>query len=384
VIVPKVLDRSWRVIPNLWGAVVAPPGMMKSPILQAITAPAARIEEQWRTDFDQARSAFATQQEQTELDLQVWKEQYKHAAKSSTRREAAPTRPDTTLCPPTQRRLILTDATFEKLHAILAENPTGILVIRDELTGWLAALDKRGREDERAFFLQAWNGDGPFTVDRIGRGSVHAPAICVSLLGNIQPARLHGYLSDVTQGGPTDDGLFQRFQVFVWPDPPTKWRLVDRPANQQAVDTAAAIFAALGNRSAAEPVCLSFATDAQRLFFDWWTDLEEKLRANAGLPPTLIGHLSKYRKLMPALAGLFELADRAANGEIVGECSISLDHTRQAAALPDEFDSARIVRYVNRKELVRPTGCSRTRPFVPPEVLPPSLQRPTGVSRANR
>jgi hypothetical protein len=79
----------------------------------------------------------------------------------------------------------LTDATFEKLHEILAQNPAGVLVIRDELTGWLAELDRLGRKGERAFFLQAWNGDSGFTVDRIGRGSIYVPAVCVSLLGNI-------------------------------------------------------------------------------------------------------------------------------------------------------------------------------------------------------
>ena len=65
-----------------------------------------------------------------------------------------------------------------------------------------------GREQERAFFLEAWNGDSPFTVNRIGRGSVHVPAACVSLFGNIQPSRLRSYLSDAITGGPGGDGLF--------------------------------------------------------------------------------------------------------------------------------------------------------------------------------
>ena len=51
------------------------------------------------------------------------------------------------------------DATTEKLHEILNENPAGVFVVRDELTGWLGELDKPGREGERAFYLQAWNGD---------------------------------------------------------------------------------------------------------------------------------------------------------------------------------------------------------------------------------
>ena len=36
---PKALDPGWVVTPNLWGAVIAPPGFMKSPVIQAITRP---------------------------------------------------------------------------------------------------------------------------------------------------------------------------------------------------------------------------------------------------------------------------------------------------------------------------------------------------------
>jgi hypothetical protein len=59
-----------------------------------------------------------------------------------------------------------------KLHQILIQNPAGVLVLRDELTGWLANLERPGREGERAFFLECWNGDGCFDIDRIARGTV--------------------------------------------------------------------------------------------------------------------------------------------------------------------------------------------------------------------
>jgi len=47
----------------------------------------------------------------------------------------------------------------------MSENPAGILVIRDELTGWWSTLDRAGREGERAFCLQAWNGDTAHTIE---------------------------------------------------------------------------------------------------------------------------------------------------------------------------------------------------------------------------
>ena len=329
-IFPKHEDTSWGVVPNLWGAIVAPPGMMKSPILRAVTLPLARIEEKWRAEFERASSDFGIEKEQAELRWQAWREEYKRAVKKG---EMAPVQPDRTLREPIQRRLVLTDCTFEKLHEILAQNPAGGLVVRDELTGWLSQLDRLGREGERAFFLQAWNGDGGFTVDRIGRGSIHVPAVCVSLFGNIQPARLRCYLSDALEGGPGDDGLIQRFQVLVWPDPPRGWQLVDRPASDIALQTAERVFFGLAELSADDPVRMFFAPDAQQLFFEWWAELEQNVRGDSGLAPPFVAHLAKYRSLMPSLAGLFELAYHAAAGNVFGaEIPISLEHAQRAAA----------------------------------------------------
>ncbi len=328
-IMPKVEDTGWRVVPNLWGAIIAPPGFMKSPMLSAITLPLRDIEDKWRAEHQSDRENFELEKEQAELRHQAWKEDFKRSIKL---RKEPPVQADQTPSQPTQRRLILTDATFEKLHEILAENPAGIFVVRDELTGWLSELDRVGREGERGFFLQSWNGDAGFTVDRIGRGSIHVPAVCVSLLGNIQPARLRWYLAQALEGGPSDDGLFQRFQIMVWPDPPRDWHLVDRPANQNALRTAEHVFSQLAELSSEEPLLMRFAPDAQELFFAWWADLEKKIRASVGVSPVLIAHLAKYRSLMPSLAGLFQLADSIAHKPVGGAHSITLEEARRAAA----------------------------------------------------
>jgi len=231
------------------------------------------------------------------------------------------------------------DATPEKLHEILSENSAGVMVLRDELTGWLADLEKPGRESERAFYLQAWNGDSGFTVDRIGRGSIHVPFVCVSFLGNIQPARLRGYLADALAGGPADDGLFQRFQLLVWPDAPVSWTLVDRRPDAHAEVMVEKVYRTLASLSADNPVCMRFADDAQELFYDWLTALEGKIRGRNRLPPVIVAHLSKYRSLVPSLAALFELADRAAAGDVPQETDISLDHTQQAVGFCDYLES---------------------------------------------
>ncbi|HWY78710.1 MAG TPA: DUF3987 domain-containing protein [Verrucomicrobiae bacterium] len=285
---PKVHDDSWQVVPNLWGAIVAPPGYMKSPILCAATLPLHHIEKLWRMEHDEQLAEYENEKELADLQYQAWREQYKLAAKKG---QPPPVQPDNTSTEPAERRLVLTDSTFEKLHEILSQNPAGVFMVRDELTGWLASLEKPGREDERAFFLQAWNGNGAFTVDRIGRGSIHVPEVCVSLFGNIQPARLRWYLADACDGGPNDDGLFQRFQITVWPDPPRHWQLVDRLPNNKALATVEKVYSALANLSADDPVRMRFGPETQGLFFQWLSELERKLRSDSGLAAPLVAHL---------------------------------------------------------------------------------------------
>ena len=45
IIQPKANDTGWVVVPNLWGGIIAPPGFMKSPVIQAATRPLNQIQD---------------------------------------------------------------------------------------------------------------------------------------------------------------------------------------------------------------------------------------------------------------------------------------------------------------------------------------------------
>ena len=118
--------------------------------------------------------------------------------------------------PPTLRRYKTNDATTEKLGELLRDNPAGLLVLRDELVGLIASWDREGREGDRAFMLESWNGDSSFDTDRIGRGSIPIPNLCLSVFGGLQPDKLTIYLEQ-TSHALANDGMLQRFQVLVFP-----------------------------------------------------------------------------------------------------------------------------------------------------------------------
>ena len=84
--------------------------------------------------------------------------------------------------------------------------------------------------------------DTGHTIDRIGRGTIHVEACCMSMLGGIQPGRLRSYLVDALEDGPSNDGLIQRFQLLVWPDTAPDWNYVDRAPDAASEQHAARVF----------------------------------------------------------------------------------------------------------------------------------------------
>ena len=225
---------------------------------------------------------------------------------------------------PLARRYVVNDATVEKLGELMQQNPWGTLSYRDELYGLLTGLDKPGQEGSRAFYLQSYDGNQGYTFDRIGRGTVHIPRVCLAMIGGIQPGRIQEYVRGAVAGGSADDGLLQRFGLAVWPDVAGKFVHVDQCPDITAKETAWAVFerlAALQPASDTEPVVWRFDDAAQALFVEWLVPFETEIRGDA-LHPAMVSHLSKYRKLIPALALVFALIDTPDSGGVIHETEL--------------------------------------------------------------
>lgn len=312
---PKRQD-DWLEVPNLWGAIIGKPGVMKSPALRESMRPLVKLEAKEREQFEAAYEEWKQGQELHKLKREAVKAKIVKAMKKGD--EVDPSELATELDEePKARRYVVNDCSVEALGEILQANPNGTLAYRDELVGLLKSLDKEGQEGARGFFLSAWSGTDSYTFDRIGRGlNNRIDACCLSLLGSIQPAVIGGYLRHtVATGG--GDGLLSRFQLMVWPDIGGEWRDVDRWPDSEARDKAYATFerldaldpAAIGAtlNDGAIPY-LRFDEEAAEIFGEWRATFERTLR-EGNEHPAIESHLSKYRKLVPALALLIHLAD---------------------------------------------------------------------------
>lgn len=357
---PKQQD-DWTVIANLWGGVIGRPSLLKTPALQEPLKRVEALEARARDAHQAAEREHAAELLLAEAGVKGAKGRIAKALKDgdTTLARALALEAGETPAAPVRRRYLTQDATVEKIGELLRDNPRGLLVYRDELVGFLRTLEKEGREGSRAFYLEAWNGTGSFTYDRIGRGTVEMPAACVSIIGAIQPGPLADYLRDAIAGGAGDDGLMQRFQLAVWPDAPHTWRNVDRWPDTDARRTARGVFERLdqidppsigAQQDEGDTVpWMRFAPDAQEEFDAWRAALEARLRSGE-LHPALEAHLAKYRSLAPSLALLIHLADAPACGPVpapallraLAWCEYLETHARRiyAPALAPDLDSA--------------------------------------------
>jgi hypothetical protein len=207
-------------------------------------------------------------------------------------------------------RLIVNDATVEKLGELLNENPNGLLLTRDELAGFLARIESEEYQSERAFYLEAFNGDGKYTYDRIGRGTIHIEHCTLSLIGGIQPTKL-APLVRAALGGTNNDGLVQRLQLPVWPDDIGSWSWIDRAPDLRARLAYEDTFKALHGLDPDDPdgpATLCFAPEAQADFRDWMIEMQTEARSGR-LSPILESHILKMPKPVAGLALIFELVE---------------------------------------------------------------------------
>lgn len=322
----------WTVVPNLWSVVVGRPGILKTPAVMQALAPLRKLEVEAARAHDDAlrlwEAECLVQNVEAGLRKKSVEKQLKGGASAAALAAelAAHGEPEK----PGRRRYLVNETTVEKLGEILSANPQGVLLFRDELSGFLRGMEREGREADRAFYLEAWNGDGRFTYDRIGRGTVDIEALAVSVLGCIQPGPLREYMRAASEGG--DDGFIQRFQLAVWPDVSAEWKHVDRWPDSEARGRAYEVFAQLAEMGPStigaeldrfDPdgciPFLRFAPAAQEAFNGWRADLEHRVRSGEE-HPAVESHLAKYRSLVPSLALIRHLADGM--GGPVGEVAV--------------------------------------------------------------
>lgn len=112
-------------------------------------------------------------------------------------------------------KIVIDDVTVKAMAEIAQHNPKGLLLFRDELSGWWSTFRQFGGE---ATWLKAF-GARPHTVNRSKEPPIRIPRLAISVIGGSQPDMVRSFIEAKTNGG------FASRWLYVSPEPVRGFRL---------------------------------------------------------------------------------------------------------------------------------------------------------------
>jgi hypothetical protein len=161
-----VAGASWCEPPILWCGLVGAPSAGKSPAIDAVHGLLQHAEDRMAFGFDELRRDYETRKFIAQAKREAWEEQ---AAKSVKAGCSPPSMPAEAVdpAPPVRPRIRVADTSTEKLAALAAALSRGLLLERDELSGWLGGFNRYGGGgSDRAFAIEMYGGRS-YRVDRV-------------------------------------------------------------------------------------------------------------------------------------------------------------------------------------------------------------------------
>jgi hypothetical protein len=144
------LKGGWEEGAGIYGVVIAAPGEKKTPATKVASEPVIKVQAELRTLYRSELEAYKNDEEGSTVEV------------------------------PHLERTLVEDTTVEALAGLLQTNPRGFISMRDELSGWVRAMDQYkpgGRGSDRQFWLAAWSSSF-IAIDRKGQAEplmVHRP-----------------------------------------------------------------------------------------------------------------------------------------------------------------------------------------------------------------
>jgi len=348
------LKRTWTEPAVIWGAIVGNSGTHKTPALDScevfLAAKEAEAEAKSRDEDADHQTAMALYAR----NLAVWKR--------SKTEEPPPWEPVAPVC----KRYTTTDSTVEALAVLFSVQPDGLLVTRDELSGWLGGIGeyKGGGGSDLGHWLSMWSAKS-ITFDRKtgAHKKIYIPRAAVSLIGGIQPATLRQAIGAEHMA----DGLCARLLLAMPPAAPIRWTdaIVDQEtemAMQGIFDRLLSLEHALDEHDKEKPFPIDLTPEAKLL----WIDYYNRHRAEGvELDDDLAAAWSKLEAYAARFALIFQLCDWAAgtaSEDCVDEKSVAAgielsdwfgNQAKRVYVLfvesPEDVEHRKLVEWIQRK-----------------------------------
>lgn len=206
------VKESWCEPSIFWAATVADPSQMKSPSYDLAVAPLWDMQHHMSSQFDCEWKRY-----RDELEEYNTKKYSKFKKGGSDDDGVKPVKP-------VNKKIVVSDITVEKLAQVLYENPHGVCLCREELSGWFKSFGqysgKGGGGADMSLWLQLF-GARRLQVDRKtgDMPSIYIPRASCSVSGTVQPKLLQRLLVEEF----FESGLVSRLLLFMPPRREKVW-----------------------------------------------------------------------------------------------------------------------------------------------------------------
>lgn len=277
------ITSSWRESSNLYVCMVGEPGVRKSPALGLLMSPVWDYENTMDDEWEARRMRAEDEEEAFDED---------------------------------QQSIVVDDATIEALFGVLEQNPRGIVLSADELSGWVRGMGqyKGGLGRDRQHWLSIWSRN-PIKVHRVKGRNRKVRKPFVTVIGGIQPDPLEDLLNG------KDDGLLPRLLMAQGESITPKLKrdaLSDEIAGRYAET-----WHGVRDRGEIERI-VTFTESGYRAFERW---ANEHYVAQKEVPPALVGAFAKMDgQCARVCLILAELEDSAVTEDIVAKSVRVIDY----------------------------------------------------------
>jgi hypothetical protein len=290
------LKRTWTEPVGVWSVIVGESGTLKTPAWALAIAP--------------LRTAQRKLVDEHKRELKQWRDQDQNGER------------------PTLSRVLCSDVTVESLAMILEDNPRGLLVSRDEMSGWLGSFKRyksQGASSDLPNWLEMYQA-GTVNVDRKtgDRKHVFVERALVSVTGGIQPRTLARCLTEEH----FEAGLAARL-LMAWPDRvPKAWTEAEiSEATQERYGLLVDRLLGLSMRSLPDggkaPNRLLLSAEAKRLWVRFYDEWAQEQAAAEGELAACLSKLEGYAARLALLHHVVTMLDLDASDERdVGAASV--------------------------------------------------------------
>jgi hypothetical protein len=257
---------------------------------------------------------------------------------------------------PVLKKTIVSDYSREALPKRLLENPRGLALYRDELSGWTQDFNRYGGGGEDSFWNQGWSGT-PISIDRKHEIPLRINNPVISVTGTIQP----DILKELAKGNLKSNGFMDRL-LFAWPDHGEKALWTDNEIPSDLVDHYEAAINKLlaldfqdedpdlgpGWTPKNTPHLVRFSDAAKAVLFEFW-NVTNKQHCDTAENSRLASMHGKFDLLTIRLALVLQMLWYG-YGE-AGKDTISEATTRRAIMLAEWFraQSLKVYRHLHER-----------------------------------